>query len=90
MSILNADDRVCEYSPSKALDYLYKALDYGYVDAFEMIDRYIDYDSAIALFDKYPDNKLIVFMKAMYLAENQKWEEAIKEFVRAREMGRCV
>ncbi len=87
LSILNADDRVCEYSPSKALDYLYKALDYGYVDAFEMIDRYIDYDSAIALFDKYPDNKLIVFMKAMYLAENQKWEEAIKEFVRAREMG---
>ena len=84
---LRTNGTTYEYSPSKALEYLYKALDYEHIDSINTITNYLDFDSAIALFDKYSDNKLMVFMKAMYLAQNQKWDEAIKNFERARSMG---
>lgn len=85
--LLYHNSMVFEHSPSKALDYFYKSLDFGHEASATTISYYLDFDSMIALFDKYSDNKLMVFMKAMYLAENQKWEDAIKNFERAKEMG---
>ncbi len=63
------------------------ALDEGNMQALESLPEHLPYSEAIALFDKYPEERFAHFQKGLYLAENGKWDEALKSFEKAESLG---